>query len=90
MQPIPRLRTCFLRHQQIGKTHGESFVAGDTAAGIKHQRRLGLADDRRERDGQSESRMKAKPKLAENRASAHVTRKSATIAKPDPPPTAAP
>jgi hypothetical protein len=28
---------------------------------IKHQRRLGLADDRRQRDGQSESRMKAEP-----------------------------
>ena len=29
----PEAAHLFLRHQQIGKTHGESFVAGDTAAG---------------------------------------------------------
>ena len=51
-----------LRHQHVGKTHGERFLAGDAAAGVEHHRGVGLADHLGQRRGQAEARMEAEPR----------------------------
>ena len=35
-----------LRHQHVGEAHGEGLLAGEAAAGVEHQRRLGRPDQR--------------------------------------------